>query len=268
MFSFAASTTENISEQAGYFDVGGEHLFTVLHPVGSPLARIILIGPFAPERNQAYLPLVRWARYLQARNIEVLRFDYRGVGESTGRFEDQSFANWMEDAAELASWLERRTPRVPLFLHGLTLGAIVAGRCFDKGIGDGLILWSPPAQANVVLNSALKKWVTRQKLSVRAEQRKPFSAYLGQLNIGGTLEVDGYIWSSRLWQDSFDFRMPSKLSDYSSAATYDRPVNIVELSHKATPLVHGGLGGYEESNDLTWLYSSQFDWIASAVSRL
>ena len=263
------SAAENKSEQPGYFEVQGDHLFTVLHPVTSPRARVLLLGPFAPERNQAYLPWVRWARYLHARNIEVLRFDYRGVGESTGRFEAQTFAEWMQDASQLGSWLGRRTPRVPMLLHGLTLGAIIAGRCFDEGIGDGLMLWSPPATANVVLHSALKKWVTLQKLSVRSELRKPFSAYLEQLESGATLEVNGYLWSSQLWRDSLEFRMPSALADHiSAAAVYHRPIHFLELGREATPLVHGGLPGYEESNDLTWLYASQFDWIVSAIRLL
>ena len=89
-------------EHAGYRKVSGAYLFTVLHEVPDPLARVLLIGPFASERHNSYLPWVRWARYLAAQGIEVLRYDYRGIGESTGLFEEMTFTHWIQDVELLA----------------------------------------------------------------------------------------------------------------------------------------------------------------------
>ena len=71
----------SLAERAGYFPVYGAHLYTVLHEVPNPVARVLLVGSFASERHTSYLPWVRWARYLAEQQIEVLRYDYRGVGE-------------------------------------------------------------------------------------------------------------------------------------------------------------------------------------------
>ena len=143
----------NLPEQAGYFAVPGANLYAVLHPVTAPIARVLLVGAFASERHFSYHAWVRWARYLAARRVEVLRYDYRGIGESTGLFEEMSFEDWGEDVKILADQFARRSPRVPLVLHGLELGAILAARRFHEGTGDGLLLWSAPANANQVLYS-------------------------------------------------------------------------------------------------------------------
>jgi alpha-beta hydrolase superfamily lysophospholipase len=110
--------------------VPGGHLYTVLHEAEDPVARVLLVGSFAAERHFSYQPWVRWARSLAARQIEVLRYDYRGVGESPGVFEDMTFDHWAEDVQLLAEWLSSRSPRLPLVLHGLEVGAILAGKCF------------------------------------------------------------------------------------------------------------------------------------------
>lgn len=106
-------------ERAGYFEVPGAHLYTVLHQVTDPVARVVLVGPFAAERHFSFHPLVRWARYLTARRVEVVRYDYRGVGESTGNFEEMSFQYWSEDVRFLVDWINRRSPKAPVFLHGV-----------------------------------------------------------------------------------------------------------------------------------------------------
>jgi len=259
---------EQPQERAGYFPVSGAHLYTVLHEVRNPVARVLLVGPFASERHNSYLPWVRWARYLAAENVEVLRYDYRGIGESTGVFEQMTFEDWSQDVRLLSAWMLDRLPRVPLVLHGLGLGAVLAGRLFDEGVGDGLLLWSPPANANQALRATLMRWVGLEQIFKFGNDRKSASDYIRELEQGSPLEVEGYCWPVRLWQDSFHFALPVALANEESAAqAYHRPVKIVKLTRDAAPLSKGGLVGYDDLKDFSWLYAPNRDWIVSVASQ-
>jgi len=257
----------NPLEQAGYFKVSGAHLYTVLHGVADPVARVLLVGPFASERHQSYIPWVRWARYLAARGIECLRYDYRGVGESTGVFEEMSFSNWIEDVALLAGWLKSRSPEVTLTLHGLELGAVLAAQVFATGVGDALLMWAPPASANQALRSTLLRRISMDHAFKFGDERKPVSDYLRQLE-RGFLDVDGYQWSGRLWHDSFRFELPAGMEDeYGATSAFKRPVKIVALDRHAAPLIRGSSVGFEAINrDFSQLFFDNFEWIAKGLA--
>ena len=92
-----AMDSNSAAENAGYLDFNGEQLYYVLHRVPNPKGAVVLVSPFATERPESYVPWARWARCLAANGFAALRFDYRGVGESTGSFAKMSLPEWRED---------------------------------------------------------------------------------------------------------------------------------------------------------------------------
>lgn len=254
------------AERAGYLEHSGAHVYVVRHGVADPVARVLLAGPFAADRHFSYVPWVRWARFLATRRIEALRFDYRGVGESTGVFEELGFDCWRDDVAFLADWLRNQSPDVPLILHGLEVGAILASRVFAAGAGDALLLWSPPKTANEALRRGLSRRVAVDQMAANASERKHLRDYVRQLEADQSLEVDGYAWSGKLWRESFAFESPFTRSDEDTSS--GRPVRVVQLDRTAAPLVSGSSLGFVVSLNppLNALFAENVDWMVREVT--
>jgi hypothetical protein len=113
------------------------------------------------------------------------------------------------------------------------------------------------------------RWVGLEEIFKFGPDRKSASDYIRELEQGSPLEVDGYRWPVRLWRDSFEFTLPAALeSEESAAEKYKRPVRMVKLTREAAPLAKGGLVGYDDLKDFSWLYNPNRAWIADAVAQL
>jgi len=151
-------------------------------------------------------------------------------------------------------------------LHGLGIGAILASLAFQAGVGNALLLWSPPASANQALRSSLVRWVNVDQLFKYGDDRKPPSAFIQDLERGSPVDVEGYPWSGKLWRESFQVHLPEHLKDEVTAqAAYERPVRIVKLGKEASPLVKAGTVADDKPKDFTWLFLENWKWIESSL---
>jgi uncharacterized protein len=82
------------------------------------------------------------ARAFQARNWTTLRFNFRGVGLSTGEFGDG--VSELADVQAAMAFLESRQVS-PRYVVGYSFGAAVAGRALVQGVSAaGIIMIGPP----------------------------------------------------------------------------------------------------------------------------
>ena len=85
-------------ETPGYLKIGDGALYFVHHKAqGEARGTVILCGPIALEASRVALVWTRWARTLVSAGWNAVRFDWRGSGESAGRFSSMTLRDWESD---------------------------------------------------------------------------------------------------------------------------------------------------------------------------
>lgn len=125
-FSYSEETV-TIAVANGKYQLEGS--FT--RPETPIIAAVLLVSGSGPQdRNSEILghrPFAVWADYLSRRGIAVLRYDERGVAQSTGNFNLCNTLDLSADAASaFASMRERVGKSVPCGVMGHSEGGIVA----------------------------------------------------------------------------------------------------------------------------------------------
>ncbi len=98
----------------------GENLAGILDlPAGEPRAFALFAHCFTCSKNLKAATNI--SRAITAAKIAVLRFDFTGLGQSGGKFEDTSFSSNVDDLLSAARWLAAEH-RAPALLVGHSLG--------------------------------------------------------------------------------------------------------------------------------------------------
>lgn len=110
-------------------------------------------------------PVYRAAQALAEVGVRTLRFNFRGVGASTGTFDGG--LGEQEDARAALEWLAERSPGLPLVAAGFSFGSLVA---LSVGAHD------PRVRALVGLGTPLELY----DFSVLAQTRSPVLVVQGE----------------------------------------------------------------------------------------
>src|SRR4051812_48033645 len=157
-----------VRERPLYFDLGQDQLFGFLHlPPGAPARQAVLIcDSIAEEKLWSHRVFVALARELAASGMAVMRFDYRGEGESDLEFDQTGIATRVEDAVRAAEILLAEAPNARLTLLGHRVGGAVAAMAAARlGVkARGVVIWDPIASGREFVMQWLRANLAKQMM--------------------------------------------------------------------------------------------------------
>lgn len=177
-----------------FLNRGGQRLFSVLHRTPSADRAVVVCAPLFDEKLWSHRVLVNFARFLAARGVPVLRFDYFGDGESEGRFEDASVNTRVNDIHDAVDFCRRETGAARVDLVGLGYGATLALRATLEQRHEAVasvVAWAPVIDGERYLNDILRAHLSAQMLQHRKVIHDR-QALVGQILADQSVNIEGY----------------------------------------------------------------------------
>ena len=178
---------------------------------------VVLVSPVGRERLRCYDESANLARDLAGRGYPVLRFDYRGEGESSGEFAEATLTSRREDIATMVQELRHRTDVEEICLVGLRLGAYLAAQAaLDLGI-QRMILCDPVCSPAKFAKGMLRSNILLQS-SYFGEVFKKEPALRTDLQRGETISVYGFHLGQPFLEELEGADADAGLADFSGEA--------------------------------------------------
>ena len=130
-----------------FFGDSKQPLYGVYHPPQANAVKnqgVVLCYPFGQEYMRSHRAMRQLAMLLNKQGYHVLRFDYRGTGDSGGDVEDMVPADWIADTRAAVQELRDMADLKAISLVALRMGSLIAtSACQELEDIEHLVLWDP-----------------------------------------------------------------------------------------------------------------------------
>ena len=177
-----------------FFGASTQALYGVYHHPNKQLARdesILLCPPFGQEYMRSHRAFRQLATLLAQQGFHVLRFDYRGTGDSSADIEDVTVQDWLNDIETAVDELKETACTRTVHIIGLRLGGLLASAAaLNKKLKiKKIVLWDP-----VISGESYEQ-------ELQAEINKTDSSKCNLIDAQGTLHFNGFPLSQAMRND-------------------------------------------------------------------
>ncbi len=173
---------------------------------------VVIVPPLGQERHWIFRETVNLARDLSQAGFPVIRFDYRGEGESSGEFQDSSISSRLEDIAFAVKELRKITAVKNICLLGFKLGATLA-LVSAKELNCKKVLACDPVVDTKLYAETLIKFNISMQLYYFGKVLNNNRSLRETLKSGGTVSAYGFPITKELIEEIEQLDVRSKLSE-------------------------------------------------------
>jgi len=205
-----------MSEEYRFLDLNGEHVFAgIHHPATATPLGVVMCHALGEEKLWAHRVFVSMARDLASAGVTVLRFDFRGEGDSERDFSDSDLETRVEDTCLALDALRASNPMVrDLALVGLRFGAVAATiAATRRNDVKQLILWDPVIDGADYMQSVLRLNLMYQ-MALHRKVIENRDALVARLRGGGSVNIEGYELTEPLFRQTSAFHLHESLAEF------------------------------------------------------
>jgi len=183
-----------------FFGASTQALYGVYHHPNQQLTRneaILLCPSFGQEYMRSHRANRQLASSLAKQGFHVLRFDYRGTGDSSANIEDVTIKDWLEDIETAIEELKETACTSIVHVIGLRLGGLLASTAaLNKKLKiKKLVLWDPIISGE------------SYDIELQAEIKKESSSKCNLIDEQGTLHFNGFPLTQEMRNDLMDINL-------------------------------------------------------------
>jgi exosortase A-associated hydrolase 2 len=233
-----------VHEEYQFLNLNGERIFAAHYRSAQHTSRaVVMCHPMGEEKLWAHRVFVSFARDLASIGFDVLRFDFRGEGDSDRAFEHADFETRIGDTCLAVDTVRELNPAATeVTLLGLRLGASVAAAAAARRSDVArLILWDPVVDGAAYMQTVLRANLMFQ-MALHRKVIENRDALVARLARRESVNIDGYELTEPLYQQVSGFHLADVLMQFSG-------MTLIVQVNQGEAQVKPELANLAETND-------------------